>query len=267
MAAAQFRLGNIVAFVDKNDMCMDGSQDDVMQVNPVDAKFAAFGWNVVTVDGHDVAALAAVVDALPPPDSDKPTVVVAQTDQGLRHRLHGGHDQVAQRPGRRRHARQRATRSSTPRYAAARGNGWLRDEPDRRDARRIGRRRQPHARCTARRWSNSPTEHPEVVALTADLMLSHQLKQFNDVHPDRFFNVGIAESNLMGVSAGLALDGKIPFVMMFAAFATMRAHEQVRTDIAYPGLPVKILGTMGGLSGGTAGPTHAPAWRTSARCG
>ena len=47
MAAAQFRLGSIVAFVDKNDMCMDGSQDDVMQVNPVDAKFAAFGWNVV----------------------------------------------------------------------------------------------------------------------------------------------------------------------------------------------------------------------------
>jgi transketolase len=99
--------------------------------------------------------------------------------------------------------------------------------------------------------------HPEVVALTADLMLSHQLKQFNDVHPERFFNVGIAEANLMGVSAGLALDGKIPWATTFAAFASMRAHEQVRTDIAYPGLPVKILGTMGGLSGGTAGPTHA----------
>jgi transketolase len=99
--------------------------------------------------------------------------------------------------------------------------------------------------------------HPEVVALTADLMLSHQLKQFKDVHPERFFNVGIAEANLMGVSAGLALDGKIPFATTFAAFASMRAHEQVRSDIAYPGLPVKIVGTMGGLSGGTAGPTHA----------
>ncbi len=100
-------------------------------------------------------------------------------------------------------------------------------------------------------------EHPEVVALTADLMLSHQLKGFHDAHPDRFFNVGIAEQNLMSVSAGLAIDGKIPFATTFAAFASMRAHEQVRTDIAYPCLPVKILGTMGGLSGGTAGPTHS----------
>lgn len=101
------------------------------------------------------------------------------------------------------------------------------------------------------------TEHAEVVALTADLMLSHQLKGFHDAHPERFFNVGIAEQDLMGVSAGLALDGKIPFATTFAAFASMRAHEQVRTDIAYPGLPVKIVGTMGGLSGGTAGPTHS----------
>ena len=82
MAASQFRLGTIVAFVDKNDMCMDGVQDDVMQVNPVDAKFAAFGWNVVTVDGHDLVALADVIDALPPTDSDRPTVIVAQTVKG-----------------------------------------------------------------------------------------------------------------------------------------------------------------------------------------
>ena len=61
----------------------------------------------------------------------------------------------------------------------------------------------------------------------------------------------------MSVSAGLAIDGKVPFATTFAAFASMRAHEQVRTDIAYPNLPVKILGTMGGLSGGTAGPTHS----------
>lgn len=101
------------------------------------------------------------------------------------------------------------------------------------------------------------TQHSEVVALTADLMLSHKLKGFRDAHPDRFFNVGIAEQDLFGVSAGLALDGKIPFSTTFASFASMRAHEQVRTDIAYPNLPVKIIGTMGGLSGGTAGPTHS----------
>ena len=82
MAAAQFRLGSIVAFIDKNDMCMDGPQDEVMQVNPVDEKFAAFGWHAVNVDGHDVAALVDAVDALPPPTGDRPTVVVAQTVKG-----------------------------------------------------------------------------------------------------------------------------------------------------------------------------------------
>ena len=82
MAAAQFRLGSIVAFVDKNDMTMDGVTDDVMRVDPIDAKFAAFGWHVVTVDGHDMAALVDIVDALPPPTVDRPTVVVAQTVKG-----------------------------------------------------------------------------------------------------------------------------------------------------------------------------------------
>src|SRR5262245_7037265 len=82
MAAAHFRLGNIVAFIDKNDMTMDGATDDIMRVNPVDAKFGAFGWHVVEVDGHDVAALVDAVDALPSSDAERPTVVVAHTVKG-----------------------------------------------------------------------------------------------------------------------------------------------------------------------------------------
>ena len=82
MSAAQYRLGNLTAFIDKNDLSLDGRTDDVMRVDPVDEKFAAFGWNVVTVDGNDVVALKEAVDALPPVDSDKPTVVVAQTVKG-----------------------------------------------------------------------------------------------------------------------------------------------------------------------------------------
>jgi transketolase len=82
MAAAHFKLGNLTAFIDKNDLSMDGRVDDVMQVNPVDEKFAAFGWNVITVDGHDMDALIDVVDNLPAVSSDRPTVVVAQTVKG-----------------------------------------------------------------------------------------------------------------------------------------------------------------------------------------
>jgi transketolase len=107
-----------------------------------------------------------------------------------------------------------------------------------------------------RRIAELASEHPEVVALTADLMGTNKFGDFKKVHPERFFNVGIAEQNLMSVAAGLALDGQVPFASTFATFASMRAHEQVRTDIAYPNLPVKIIATVGGLTGGVMGPTH-----------
>jgi transketolase len=82
MAAAHYKLGNLVAFIDKNDLSMDGRLDDIMKMNPIGDKFAAFGWNVVEVDGHDMAALVDVIDNLPGVDSLKPTVVVASTVKG-----------------------------------------------------------------------------------------------------------------------------------------------------------------------------------------
>jgi transketolase len=74
--------------------------------------------------------------------------------------------------------------------------------------------------------------------------------------PEQYVNLGIAEANMMGVAAGLAASGKIPFVNTMAGFATARAYEQVKIDIAYNRLPVKIVGTHGGLAGGHFGPTH-----------
>lgn len=99
-------------------------------------------------------------------------------------------------------------------------------------------------------------QNRNVVVLCGDLMRSTRTKQFQDVFPERCFNLGSAEQNLFGVAAGLARAGKIPVACTFAAFASMRACEQVRTDIAYNDLPVKIVGTHAGLSMGTGGPTH-----------
>lgn len=96
----------------------------------------------------------------------------------------------------------------------------------------------------------------DIVVLSADLMRSNKTREFHDAFPERFFNVGIAEQNLFSVAAGLARAGKIPFASTFAAFTSMRACEQVRTDIAYNDLPVKIVATHSGLSMGTGGPTH-----------
>ncbi|NMD41857.1 MAG: transketolase family protein [Firmicutes bacterium] len=96
----------------------------------------------------------------------------------------------------------------------------------------------------------------KIVGLTADLAKSTNIGIFGDRYPHRMFNVGVAEQNMFGIAAGLAATGLIPFASTFATFASLRAAEQVRTDIAYQNLPVKIIATHSGLSFGTAGTTH-----------
>lgn len=97
---------------------------------------------------------------------------------------------------------------------------------------------------------------PEVVVLDADLSKSTKTAKFAERFPERFFNMGIAEQNLMGTAAGLAAAGKIPFASTFAIFATGRAFEQIRNSIAYPHLNVKIAATHAGLTVGEDGGSH-----------
>ena len=99
-------------------------------------------------------------------------------------------------------------------------------------------------------------EYPQLVVLDADLSGSTQSGMFAKVHPERFYNMGIAEANMMSVAAGLAACGKQAFASSFAMFATGRAWEQVRNSIAYPRLNVKVVGSHGGLSVGEDGATH-----------
>lgn len=99
-------------------------------------------------------------------------------------------------------------------------------------------------------------EYPDIVVLDADLSGSTQTKHFAQVFKDRFFNMGVAEQDLMGTAAGLALGGKIPFASTFAMFATGRAWEQIRQTIAYGNLNVKIVASHGGLTVGEDGGSH-----------
>ena len=96
----------------------------------------------------------------------------------------------------------------------------------------------------------------DVVVLDADLSGSTKTAIFAKKFPERFFNMGIAEQNMMGTAAGLAASGKIPFASTFAIFATGRAWEQVRQSIAYPKLNVKIVATHAGITVGEDGASH-----------
>lgn len=95
-----------------------------------------------------------------------------------------------------------------------------------------------------------------VVAVTNDSVSSSKLSQFAARHRDRLINVGIAEQNLVGVSAGLALSGKVPFVCAAAPFLTARALEQIKVDVAYNQANVKLCAMSSGLAYGELGPTH-----------
>ncbi len=95
-----------------------------------------------------------------------------------------------------------------------------------------------------------------IVVLDADLSKSTKTVEFAKRFPERFFDMGIAEQNLMGTAAGLSLSGKIPFASTFAVFATGRAFEQIRNSIAYPKLNVKIAATHAGLTVGEDGASH-----------
>lgn len=99
-------------------------------------------------------------------------------------------------------------------------------------------------------------KYPELVVLDADLAGATMTKGFAQACPDRFFDMGIAEANMIGVAAGLAACGKKPFANSFAMFTAGRAYEQVRNSVAYPGLNVKCVGSHGGISVGEDGATH-----------
>ena len=99
-------------------------------------------------------------------------------------------------------------------------------------------------------------EHDDFVVLDADLAASTQTGMMKEAYPDRFFDVGIAEQNLMGVAAGIATTGRTAFVSSFAMFAAGRTYDQVRNSIAYPNLNVKICASHAGVSVGEDGATH-----------
>ncbi len=99
-------------------------------------------------------------------------------------------------------------------------------------------------------------ENKNIVALTADLKGSVKIGYFGDDHPDRIFDVGIAEQNMVSMAAGMAKCGLIPFAATFSVFSSLRALDQIHSDICYQNLNVKLIGTHGGTSFAVGGSTH-----------
>jgi transketolase len=117
-------------------------------------------------------------------------------------------------------------------------------------------RTQAHSAIAARVLSELADQDERIAVLTADLGFSNRTVEFSYRHPDRFFNMGIAEQNMVSVAAGLATIGYIPYVATFASFLGLLCCEHIRTDLAYPNLPVRLLSHHAGISLGYYGTSH-----------
>ena len=255
MSAGHFRLDGLVALIDCNGIQADGPV--VLDMEPVADKWRAFGWDTIEIDGNDMAA---VVGALAGARSrnGKPKAIVLRTLPGKGVPRIETQREVALLPRRCRPVGRASSPSSSrawePTHERRHGS-----RPHPGDGPGRGGRRRPRRasmRRSARRWRSSAASRREIVGLTADLGKYTDILPFRDAFPDRFFNVGMAEQNLVAVAAGLARTGKVPFATTYGVFATpprlrLRRHRAARTA----NLNVKIVAGLPGLTTGYGG-TH-----------
>ena len=252
-AAPHFGVTNLTAIVDYNHLQTDGTTEEVMDIGDVRAKFEAFGWDAVEIDGHDMDA---VVEALERSRTlDRPAAIVCQTTKGkgvstMEGRF-GFHGKAAVSPEFAAEALEELEARSRSRPGRCRRRGRAsgcrpRPRPSRPRPGRPTARRSPTSARRTRTSSRSTPTSP----------VSTQSIKFGKRFPERFFNCGAAEANMMSMACGLAATGKVPYASTFAIFASGRAYDQVRLGIAHNELKVRIGASHGGVSLGEDGASH-----------
>jgi transketolase len=245
-------LDNVIIYVDVNGFQCDGKMCTVMDIEPLDKRLEAFGCRVFRVNGHDVKRLAEAGSLTP---DGRPVVVLADTDacRGL---------EVLKTRAPKMHYVRFAGEEEKARYAAAcqelcRTGGPSVPPPEAGEKPRPGERTGPEivSRVHAKNFVKWAADKPDVLALSADLTSSTELDLFRDAYPDRFLSMGIAEQNMLSFAAGLAREGFRPFVHTFAVFIYRRAYDQVAMSVAYPNLPVCMIGFLPGITT-PGGATH-----------
>lgn len=279
MSASHFKLDNLVGIIDRNRLQIDGRVEEVMNVEPLEDKYRAFGWHVVTIDGHDMQA---ILDAFGEAraTSGKPTVIIADTikgkgvsfmeDQAGWHGIATKDDAqfgtavgdiccptFGEEKCKKLLAAAKAYQAEQvalldrelPKFGK---NYWWDSSDDTKvemDPTRFG-----FGKCL-----DKIGDDERIYTIHADISGSIKITGFEENHPERkarVVSVGIAEQNMMTVAAGLALEGKIPITGTYGVFASGRPWDQIRTTICYDNLNVKIAGAHGGVSVGMDGATH-----------
>lgn len=262
--AANLRLHEITVIVDHNKIQSDTWVRDVSDLVDLDAKFAAFGWQVQRCDGHDTRCIEACL-AEARADDDRPSVIIADTIKGKgvsfmegpsmppddqMYHFHSG----APTPERYSEALAELVGTANQQLAAL-GADPLGVEVVERPAVRPRSGTQRFIPVYAEALVERAAQHPELVVLDADLVLDCGLIPFRDRFPDRFIECGIAEQDMVSIASGLAARGLLPVVHSFSCFLSSRPNEQIYNN-ATERRKVIYVGSLAGLLPGGPGHSH-----------
>ncbi|MCK4240166.1 MAG: transketolase [Candidatus Atribacteria bacterium] len=283
MCAAHYQLDNLVAIVDRNRLQIDGSTKEIMCLEDLSAKWQAFGWHTLEIDGHNMSQVLSALDETEK-IKDKPTVIIAHTVKGKGVSFaenQVGYHGIAPKDGRsgKESLNQALKDIGDPQFTKEKVDHLLKIASDYQS--KVDKEVEDSLPKFSRNyWWNSsssmqvkmePTRNgfgqaievlgkdEKVMALGADITASIRMDKFYASHPqrkNRFFEIGIAEANMTVVAAGLAKEGKIPFIGSYGVFVTGRNWDQIRTTVCYNNYNVKIADAHAGISVGADGATH-----------
>ena len=278
MEAAHYKLDNVIGILDNNGLQIDGKTCEVMGIDPIADKYAAFGWDVVRIDGHNMEQLVkTLTEAKNKAPNGKPTLVLCDTVKGkgvsFCENVAGWHGRAPNREEMMKALIELGVEDKIPYEEMFAHAKAYQAEVDRRlDAKmpkfsrdywwNTGDTMKAAMRPTRMGFGESLSENggdPRVVCLGLDISGSITISEFYAKHPerkDRWLSMGIAEQSATAAAVGLAKEGKLPVFGTYATFAAARNLDQVRVSICYGNFNVMIAGAHGGVSVGPDGATH-----------
>ncbi len=279
MYASAKKVDNLIATIDLNGKQIDGTTDEVLAMGSIKAKFEAFDWEVIEIEqGNDCQA---IVDGMAVAKSKtgqgKPVCILLHTEMGngvdymmFSHAWHGKAPNDAQLEN-----ALSQNLETLGDYSPLSPEGGKEKAVNSNQKNKQTEELSPvtltiplsgvrglntGSKDTRSGFGAGMTQlgqtNENVVALCADLIGSLKFDDFKKNHPERFFQIGIAEANMIGIAAGLTIGGKIPFTGTFANFSTGRVYDQIRQSVAYSDKNVKICASHAGLTLGEDGATH-----------
>ena len=289
MEAAHYKLDNLIGIVDFNRLQIDGPVCEVMNIEPLEEKYRAFGWEVARIDGHNMReVVTALEQAKTRSATGKPLLLIAATVKGkgvsFMENVAGWHGKVPNKEEMIKGLQELGLEEKIPyehllasaRHYQAEVEGKLaaKQPKFRRDYWwNAGSSMKAKMEPTRKGFGQSLAENgddPRVVCLGLDISGSITISEFYAGHPERnprWLSMGIAEQSATAAAAGLAKEGKLPVLGTYATFAAARNLDQLRVSVCYGNFNVMVAGAHGGVSVGPDGATHQALEDLFAVCG